>query len=466
MKFTFLILLLALVSSNPGHAQRNQSAKEKLKVSENGRFLCFEDSTPFFWLGDTGWCLGFNLNREEAEHYLNVRKEQGFNVIQMMLMWKFPSVNVYGRIFNADFSDSGNIEEDESYSYWDHIDYIVDLAEKRGIYIAMLPTWGSVANKGLFTKEKAETYGKFLALRYKDKPNIIWVNGGDVDASVKLAIWNTLGETIKKYDTNHLMTFHPRGRSTSVTWFQKTSWLDIHMFQSGHVRYGQTFSPDKKYEGNYQEEDNWRFVEQGYAASPAKPILDGEPSYEDIPQGLRSGNEPRWSASDARRYAYWSVFSGACGHTYGNNAVMLMHKPGYRELYFNSRYWYDAIYDKGAQQMKHLKDLMLKFPYFDRVPDQTIIAAANGEKYDRIIATRGKDYLLAYTYDGCDLTLDLSKISGETKNVWWMKPETGEVTFAGTYNNGIQTFYPAGRYRIGNDWVLIAVDSNVSYLKK
>jgi hypothetical protein len=23
-----------------------------------------------------------------------------------------------------------------------------------------------------------------------------------------------------------------------------------------------------------------------------------------------------------RRYAYWSVFAGSCGHTYGHNAIM------------------------------------------------------------------------------------------------------------------------------------------------
>jgi len=56
-----------------------------LKVSENGRFLKYENGKPFFWPGDTGWLLYEKLNREEAERYLSDRSEKGFNVIQVML---------------------------------------------------------------------------------------------------------------------------------------------------------------------------------------------------------------------------------------------------------------------------------------------------------------------------------------------------------------------------------------------
>ena len=33
----------------------------------------------------------------------------------------------------------------------------------------------------------------------------------------------------------------------------------------------------------------------------------------------------------------------------------------------------------------------LTFPYFERVPDQSVIAGTNGNRYDRAISTRGKD---------------------------------------------------------------------------
>lgn len=77
------------------------------------------------------------------------------------------------------------------------------------------------------------------------------------------------------------MTFHPRGRTTSATWFNNAPWLDFNMFQSGHRRYGQRFGDgDYPIEEN-TEEDNWRFVERSLSMKPMKPVIDGEPIYEE-----------------------------------------------------------------------------------------------------------------------------------------------------------------------------------------
>jgi hypothetical protein len=31
--------------------------------------------------------------------------------------------------------------DEEQYDFWDHVDHAFDLAEERGMYIAMVPTW-------------------------------------------------------------------------------------------------------------------------------------------------------------------------------------------------------------------------------------------------------------------------------------------------------------------------------------
>ena len=111
-----------------------------------------------------------------------------------------------------------------------------------------------------------------------------------------------------------------------------------------------------------------------------KPVLDGEPSYEKIPQGLHDPNEPLWQDFDCRRYAYWSVFAGAFGHTYGHNDIMQFHRPGTGGAYGAHTPWYEALNDPGFNQMKYLKNLMLTFPVFERIPDQSIIVGKNGEK--------------------------------------------------------------------------------------
>jgi hypothetical protein len=198
-------------------------------------------------------------------------------------------------------------------------------------------------------------------------------------------------------------------------------------------------------------EDNWRYVEADYARTPVKPVLDGEPSYENIWHGLHDKTLPVWTADDVRRYAYWSVFAGACGFTYGNNGVMQMRYA--RDPKLPS--WEEAIHDPGAGQMIHLKNLILSKPYFERVPDQSLIAE-NGERYDRLIATRGEDYAFIYTWNGRDMKINMGKVGGTTVNASWYDPRTGETKVLGTIENkGIKTFNPPGEVRNGNDWVLV-----------
>ena len=180
-------------------------------------------------------------------------------------------------------------------------------------------------------------YGKFLAERYKDEPNIIWMIGGDIRGDNKTEVWDALANSIRSIDKGHLMTFHPRGRTTSATWFNDREWLDFNMFQSGHRRYGQ-----RNGDGDYPieentEEDNWRFVEASQAKTPLKPVIDDEPIYEDIPQGLHDPNETRWNQHDVRRYAYWSVFAGSFGHSYGHNDIMQVYPSGIWSLFWCRR---------------------------------------------------------------------------------------------------------------------------------
>ena len=126
----------------------------------------------------------------------------------------------------------------------------------------------------------------------------------------------------------------------------------------------------------------------------------------------------------------------------------------------------DALKDPGYNQMKYLKSLMLSVPYFERIPDQSVIAGVNGERYDRAIATRGNDYLMVYNYTGRPMQIDLTKISGAKKNVWWYNTKNGKLTYIGEYDNKITTFqYDAG-YMSGNDQVLIAIDTDKNYIGK
>ena len=414
-----------------------------LGISANVHYLATQNSEPFFWLGNTTWLMPEKLTREEVTLLLDSCKEQEYNVVQVQVVNGIPATNVYG-------SKSG------SEAYWEHMDFIVEEAARRDIQVGMVCVWGGLVKKGLVSIDLAEAYGKFLGERYRGSDNIVWIIGGDVRGDVRPEVWNALARAIKRADTRHLMTFHPFGRTNSLTWWNDSDWLDFNMFQSGHRRYDQ-----KRGDGGDElseiAEDNWRYVEDAWAADPVRPVLDGEPSYEDIPQGLHDPSEPRWQACDCRRYAYWSVFAGACGHTYGHNSIMQMHSGAEAGAYDAHKSWKEALSDPGYGQMKYLRRLIEAFPYECRVPAQDVLLS-NGERYSRISATKGSDYILAYTYDNSPIELDLSRISGTRKHVWWYNPSDGGIEDAGECKTATAAFQHSGERQPGNDWVLVVTD--------
>ena len=458
MKKSILLFVISVLLLSCATEMKKQDTLGFLKISENKHFFTDENGNPFFWLGDTGWLLFTKLSREEAVQYLDNRAQKGFNVIQVMVLHGTGARNFYGdsALVNKDvanplLTEGNSFENEEEYDYWDHVDYVIDEAGKRGIYIGMVPVWGGNVKAGLVDVEQGKAYASFLANRYKNIPNIIWLNGGDIKGTDSTAVWNSIGKSLRLNDSNHLITFHPFGRTQSSMWFHNENWLDFNMFQSGHRRYDQ----DDSALGYGQ--DNYKYVQTDYSLNPVKPVIDGEPSYEGIPQGLHDPAEPFWDENDVRRYAYWSVFAGAAGHTYGSSAVMQFYNPKDKgAAYGAKKYWTEAINDPGAGQMIYLKNLILSRPYFVRVPDQSLLAEQPGDKYDFQLATRGVDYAFFYTYNGKNIKANMGRISGEKVKASWYNPRDGQYSEIGSFDNsGIQEFDAPGDPADGNDWVLV-----------
>ncbi len=447
MKYLCLLLIGLLITWSCFSNSGQKSKVQKLTVSENGRYLTV-GTQPFFWLGDTGWLLLSKLNREETETYLEDRKEKGFNVIQVMVLHSLDAVNVSGdsALINK------NIGAPKEGGYWKGLDFAIDLAEKKGLYMALVPVWGSNVKAGHVTEKEADAYAEFLAKRYKDKSNIVWMNGGDVRGDDSIRIWETIGNTLKKYDPNHLVTYHPFGRTQSSTWFQNETWLDFNMFQSGHRSYDQDTARNELRYG----EDNWKYVLSDYNKIPIKPTLDGEPSYEGIPHGLHDTLQVRWNDNDVRRYAYWSVFSGACGFTYGHNSVMQFYTSSPKAGAYGARMtWTVALNSLGANQLKYLKNLMLDYHFEQLVPDQSLLTDS-GERYNHLVALKGKNCLLVYTYNGRSISMKVDQLVGNKFKFGWYSPRDGKFVAGGTMKKGkFAEFDPPGKQQEGEDWVLI-----------
>lgn len=436
---------------------------QHIRISDNKRFLIKEDGTPFFWLGDTAWELFHRLNREEAELYLKNRAEKKFNVIQAVALAELEGITVansYGRkplLQNSegeydptmpDLEVTGN----DDYTYWDHVDYIVDKAAELGLYIGFLPTWGDKYNKAwgkgpaIFNGENAKAYGKWLGERYKHKTNIIWVLGGDrpLVTAKHFDVINSMAQGIKEGDEGrHLITFHPCGDSSSSHHNHDEKWLDFNMIQSGHGAL------------NY---DNYRMVTDDYSKVPVKPTLDAEPRYEDHPIEFNA-TKGYFDDFDVRQAAYWAVFAGGFGHTYGHHSIWCMcTEPA---DYF-IMHWKDAINRPGAGQMQFLRNIIESRPFLERVADQELIVE-NYNGANHLQATRGESYAFIYSPNGLNIKVNMGRISGDKVKAQWYDPRTGEASCIGEFaNEGVQSFMPPSSGR-KNDWVLVLDDSNSNF---
>ncbi|GAB4242934.1 MAG: glycoside hydrolase family 140 protein [Elainellaceae cyanobacterium] len=447
---------------------------QQLTVSSNQRYLSRKDGTPFFYLADTAWELFHRLNREEAQLYLKNRADKGFTVIQAVVLAELDGLNTPNP-----YGDVPLINHDPTQpnpAYFQHVDFIVNAAEQLGLYVGMLPTWGdkvqqkSEGGLELFTPETAFTYGEYLGQRYRQKP-IIWILGGDRDPhhDEQLAIWRSMAAGLKQGDGGaHLITFHCQ--TNSARWFHHDDWLDFNMFQSGH---------------GGKDTPNYRTTAYNYQLSPPKPTLDGEPRYEDIPVRFWENQQPRrrlemipmirqiaryWRGRfndyDVRQAAYWSLFAGACGHTYGNNSVWQLWEPG-RESFVPARLtWKDALDRPGAVQMGYVRRLFESRPFQKLVPDASLLDSKPGTGASYTSAMRAEDgsFAFIYTATGRSVRVKLDALQGTLVTAHWYNPRTGQAQIIGQFSNQFPLVFKPARWGRGKDWVLVLDSAECKFL--
>ena len=421
---------------------------QELKVSENGKHFIDSDGEPFFWLGDTAWELFHRLDRDEADKYLEDRASKGFTVIQAVALAELNGLedpNAYGEI-----PLKNNFPATPNDKYFDHVDYIVNKANSLGMYVGLLPTWGDKFNikwgKGpeIFTPANAKSYGEYLGKRYKNK-DVIWILGGDRNPENErdYAIIRAMAAGLEReHKGTQLMTYHPQGESNSAVLFPDEPWLDFHFFQSGH---GARNSP------------NYRFNQKNLSVKPLKPTLDGEPRYEDHPVAWKPDSLGWFDDFDVRQAAYWSMLSGAAGHTYGNHNIWQMWEEGLEPISWARTNWNEALQHDGAAQMGYMKQLFLARSWFKLVPDQSMILNENkeGAAYQMAAISNDENFALIYTPFGKTISTDLNRISGKTIKAWWFNPRDGRILTIGEYSDKQPMDFTPHASGRGSDWVLV-----------
>jgi hypothetical protein len=469
---TIAVSIFLIVGISAAQKDSQQTMKQtRLKVSNNGRFLVTEDNKPFFWLSDTAWMLR-QLAPDDVNLYMSNRVGHGFNVIQVQCGY---NVTNYAGEYPFINSDTDTPNED----FWSKMDMIVANARKQGLYIALVPMWGDEYGKAFGSDSaKARRFGNWLGNRYADRSHVLWIVSGEYDAingfrlpinEVQRTVLNAMAHGLRDaHNGKQLMTIHPGVARTSSIDFHQEDWLDFNMLQSGHIIDCSA----------YKMPDTDSLISHDYALTPTKPVLDGEPMYEDTPDAVwtvRHVNGTRAEADTMRRKAYWAVFSGACGHTYGHNNVYGFFEPTFPGQMLTLQTnpsgpgqrgsWKIALDAPGATQMKHLRLLMELRPFYKCIPDPTLIVGDAGKGLDHIVTMRASDgsYGMIYLPTGKPVIVDLYKLAGEKFNSWWFDPRDGSVRLEGNFGRSIRQEFKPPVSKYGNDWILVLDDAEKNY---
>ena len=456
---TLLSIFLLFTLSLTAYAQE----QPRLEVSPDGHSLQWSNGDPFFYMADTAWELIHRLDREEVDTYLKLRKAQGYNVIQTVVLSEFDGLNTpnaYGdKPFKGNHPSMMAHREGEQNDYWDHIEYILSRATQMGLYVGLLPTWGHYWNdeNSFFDKQSAAAYGRYMAERY-GKYNVIWILGGDRNPQdiSKQEIIRSMANAIRQVDKTNLITFHPAGWQSSATWFHNDGWLDFNSRQSGH---------QKEYKSHIKTYEN-------YLLSPAKPVADIEPLYEVTLKEYDAEAGGYSTAANARRSIYWAAFYGACGVAYGHNSVWQMYDPknGFEPKYDPTATWLETIDQGAGKEIPLLKDLLYSRPYLSRRPAPELLikegdkVPGEGTSHIAALLDRNGSYAMIYNPGGQTFSIKGEMLKAEKLIAWWFDPQTGKVTKIGKIENSSEPlrFTPPTPNRV-KDWVLIVDDASKHY---
>jgi hypothetical protein len=445
LRFATLWLLISstVLSSDSLRAQ------VKLSVSDDGTHLVYRQSkVPFFYLADTAWELIHRCDLAETKTYLVDRKNKGFNAIQCVVLAELEGLSTPNSSGDLPLVNLDPTRPNEP--YFQHLDRVVELADSLEIFLALLPTWGDKFNKKwgvgpeIFDPTNAKVFARFLGQRYREH-NIIWVLGGDrnPEEPVDFAIVRAMAAGLRSViGDEQLITYHPQGGFKSSDFFAEDDWIDFHMFQTGH--------------GRKDDKANYDFPRAVRAVRPFKPVINGEPAYEDHPINWRPVNG--WFDDfDGRQAAWWSVLSGAVGHTFGNHNIWQMWRPGREPISMARTDWHQAMHYPGAAQIGHLGRLMQKLPYWKMSVDFNFLNAAPNSSGREVLLSRTEDASVVLGYTPYGDTLEVAKdkvLPGALFS--WFNPRTGaEFRFQPFEKDDFLIFDPPFDPKRGNDWLLI-----------
>jgi len=452
-------------ATNSGGSSSNVSSVAfPVSYSSDSRYLQDHNGNPVPILGRAAWFL-ISLPTSGYQTFLNDTLSRGYNAIEMITMDHDPRGN------NAPYDGAGNLPflkrldggswsgsltysnvnneapdfTTPNASYWASLDALIDSCNQSGILVFLFPAYAGYGggNQGWMQEmvangaSRMQTYGAFLANRYKSRGNIVWMMGGDhiptgTEAPSETGLRSGLDSVSGQSSLLH-----------SAEWEggYATQHLD---FGSMTLNGVYSFSGDVNTNGR-----------AAYGFTPTEPaFLLEEPYDQEGPDGTNVNSS---ATQPVRRFQWSGWLSTIGGYISGNGYVWPF-----------TSVWQSHLDTQGSRDMARLNTFIKTIAWNQLVPSglggmKSLVTSGGGSSpsdasYVAAAATPTGTLLVAYVppaHSG-NITLDMTAMSG-TSQANWFNPTTAAYTSIGTYpNTGTHVFAPPADNGTGfTDWVLV-----------
>ena len=352
-------------------------------VGASGRYFLDQYGKPILVKGDSPWALMTKLSPPQAQLWFADRQKQGFNAAIVSLIGALenggPSSD--GSTFDglSPFID-GDILKWQG-PYWERVTSYLRMAADHGITVMLYPVDGWTIGRSFVPQSFAQCrdYGRKVAKRFRDLPNIVWMSGGDY--------FPATNDLARGSDVDSCIDAMMRGIRDMG---------DGRPF-SMQLGFDKSISTDNPY---WADRVDWNFVYtyyptyvavlEAYSRQPGMPAVLGEANYEgenNQPESLPTTDET------LRRQALWALTSGAAGEFVGSD-----------DWEFHDG-WQQRLSTPALTQIGRLRDLFSRLPWWRLVPDSehTLVTRGRGTqlKTDKAMDVLDNDYVTAaQTPDG------------------------------------------------------------------
>ncbi len=434
------------------------SYRYPLKISStNPRILVDQDNVPFLLVGDAPQTLIVNVSTADAAYYLADRAGRGLNSLWIeVLCVEYGGGRPDASLMDGTKPFTKTIPGTHYYdltapneAYFAHAYQIIRMVAEDGIVVLLDPLdpIGFMPTALANGPTRCRAYGQYLGKRFKDFPNIIWLNGADFQTwrvPADEAVMTAIARGIKDEDPNNLQTIELNYDASCS--LDDPNWAPIVGLNLAYTYYA-----------TYAE------VLHCYNQSAKIPVFMGEAQYEYV----RNQDEEGGSPHVLRMQEYWSMLSGVTGQLYGNKYIWV-NLPG----------WKSHLDSPGIIQLGYMENLFKARKWYDLVPDQkhAFVTAGYGHfistgprfannpagygNHDYVTAAVTPDGTLgmAYLPQGGTITVDMSKLQKGITARWFDPTENafGAIADSPFSNRGTHSFTSPRKNSAGApDWVLV-----------